>query len=130
MTLKCVVRRFVRRTGGVDLIEYALLGAFVAVAVNAGVNALGDSLDGFYTGVFDSIGVMSAAAPEGVSGGGGAGGGGTGGGSTGGGSTGGGTTGGGTGGGGNGNGNGGGGGGGNGGGGNGGGNGNGAGNTK
>jgi Flp pilus assembly pilin Flp len=44
-----------RQSEGVDLVEYALLGAFVAIAAYRGVRALGESLGGFYSGVVDSV---------------------------------------------------------------------------
>ncbi len=91
MTLARAFRRLVRQTEGVDLVEYALLGSFVAITAYAGVTSLGNSLSGLYTAVFDSVIVQSEAsgAPDGGAGGAGAGGGGTGGGGTGGGGTGG-----------------------------------------
>jgi Flp pilus assembly pilin Flp len=97
MTLARALRRFVRQTKGVDLVEYALLGAFVAIAAYGGVKALGESLGGFYSGVVDSVVTqsMTTGASDGGAGGGGTGGGGTGGGGTGGCSGGGGTGGGG-----------------------------------
>ena len=91
MTLARALRRFVRQTEGVDLVEYALLGAFVAITAYGGVRALGESLGGFYSGVVDSVVTqsMTTGAPDGGAGG-GTGGGGTGGGGTGGGGNGGG----------------------------------------
>ena len=108
-TVAGVFRRFIRGTDGIDLIEYALLGAFVAVTAQAGVTFLGDSLGGLYTGVLDSIATQSATVADGGGGGGGTSGGGasgggtSGGGTSSGGTSGGGTSGGGTSGGGNGN---------------------------
>lgn len=76
-TVAGVFRRFIRGTDGIDLIEYALLGTFVAVTAHAGVTFLGDSLGGFYTGVLDSIATQSATVADGGGGGGGTSGGGT-----------------------------------------------------
>lgn len=55
MTDKGVFRRFVRHSCGLDLIEYALLGAFVAMAAYAGIMYLGSSLSGFFTTVVQSV---------------------------------------------------------------------------
>ena len=41
--------RFVRDEQGQDLIEYALLGAFVSLAVVAGATLLGTGLNNWYT---------------------------------------------------------------------------------
>jgi pilus assembly protein Flp/PilA len=42
-------RRFISDEQGQDLIEYALLGAFVSLAVVAGATALGSGLNNWYT---------------------------------------------------------------------------------
>ena len=52
------VCRLVRLTSGQDLIEYALLGAFVALLAYAGATGLGGSLNGWF-------GAMSEVVEEG-----------------------------------------------------------------
>jgi pilus assembly protein Flp/PilA len=43
--------RFVREDSGQDLIEYALLAAFIALAAIVAMTALGTSISGFFTSV-------------------------------------------------------------------------------
>ena len=50
-----VIARFVREDEGQDLIEYALLGAFVSLAAAVGANALGIALGSWYTKIGDGI---------------------------------------------------------------------------
>ena len=50
-----VIARFVREDEGQDLIEYALLGAFVSLAAALGAQALGTSLQGWYTAIGSGI---------------------------------------------------------------------------
>src|SRR5687767_3000923 len=98
--LSCL-SRCVRRTDGTELIEYALLGAAIAIFCWVGVTQLGGALGNSYAAVVTGVanggteGGASAGGGGGGTGGGGTGGGGTGGGGTGGGGTGGGGTGGG-----------------------------------
>jgi pilus assembly protein Flp/PilA len=48
--------RFVRDEQGQDLIEYALLGSFVALVVLGGATALGTQLDAWYDAVAAWVG--------------------------------------------------------------------------
>ena len=51
MCFRALFRRLIRRTDGQDLIEYALLSTFCALAVYLGVTFLGNSLSDAYTAV-------------------------------------------------------------------------------
>jgi Flp pilus assembly pilin Flp len=55
--MKNLIARFVREEAGQDLIEYAILGAFVSLAAYGGANMLGTNLNSWYTSV---AGVVSA----------------------------------------------------------------------
>ena len=46
-----IARRWVRKTDGQDLIEYALLAAFIALAVMASTGLVGNALSDWYTAV-------------------------------------------------------------------------------
>lgn len=48
MPFQMLFWRLLRRTHGQDLIEYALLGAFISLIAVAGASALGVSLDGWF----------------------------------------------------------------------------------
>jgi Flp pilus assembly pilin Flp len=61
MTMKRMIVGFVRDEQGQDLIEYALLGAFVSIAAVVGATFLGTKLQGWYTGLGATIGTMSTA---------------------------------------------------------------------
>ena len=53
--MKNGIVRFVREDAGQDLIEYALLGAFVSLAAAVGAQALGTSLNNWYTNIGTGI---------------------------------------------------------------------------
>ena len=53
--MKNVIVRFIREDAGQDLIEYALLGAFVSLAAAVGAQALGTSLQNWYTNIAGGI---------------------------------------------------------------------------
>jgi pilus assembly protein Flp/PilA len=55
--------RFVRDEQGQDLIEYALLGSFVALVVLGGATALGTNLNAWYNAVAAWVGTQAAAVP-------------------------------------------------------------------
>lgn len=55
--------RFVRNEEGQDLIEYALLGSFVALVVLVGATALGTNLNAWYNAVAGWVGQQAAAVP-------------------------------------------------------------------
>jgi pilus assembly protein Flp/PilA len=52
--------RFVRDEQGQDLIEYALLGAFVSLAAVAGATILGTGLNSWYTDIGGAIDNLDA----------------------------------------------------------------------
>jgi pilus assembly protein Flp/PilA len=49
--MKALFGRLVREDGGQDLIEYALLAAFIALAATVAMTALGASISGFFQSV-------------------------------------------------------------------------------
>jgi len=53
-----IARRFFRKTDGQDLIEYALLAAFIALAVAASTGLVGIELNNWYTAVSASIALL------------------------------------------------------------------------
>lgn len=53
--------RFIRDDQGQDLIEYALLGAFVSLAAVGGATFLGGGLNTWYNAVGDTIANMPSA---------------------------------------------------------------------
>jgi len=61
--MKNLIARFVREDAGQDLIEYALLGSFVALAAYAGANFLGTNLNTWYTGIGSAVGKAGAKIP-------------------------------------------------------------------
>ena len=60
--MKNLAIRFVRDDQGQDLIEYALLGAFVSLAAITGATLLGTSLSSWYTRMSSSVDTMAPAA--------------------------------------------------------------------
>jgi pilus assembly protein Flp/PilA len=50
-TMKALLGRLVREDDGQDLIEYALLAAFIALAATVAMTALGGSISGFFQSV-------------------------------------------------------------------------------
>jgi Flp pilus assembly pilin Flp len=63
--LSTVFRRWLRQTGGQDLIEYAMLAAFISLAAYGAMPRLGASLDSWYTVIGDFIGSDEASDDEG-----------------------------------------------------------------
>jgi pilus assembly protein Flp/PilA len=59
--MKSLIVRFVREDQGQDLIEYALLAAFLSLAAAGGATLVGTSLDGWYTDVSTTIDWMATA---------------------------------------------------------------------
>ena len=55
--------RFIRDDQGQDLIEYALLGSFVAIVALVGATALGTNLNLWYQGVADWVSTAEAKIP-------------------------------------------------------------------
>ena len=55
-----LLARLVREDEGQDLIEYAMLAAFVSLVAIVGATAIGISLDGLYAGVADVVDGMLA----------------------------------------------------------------------
>ena len=53
--MRNLLARFVREDEGQDLIEYALLGAFVSLAAALGAQALGTALGTWYTNIGSGI---------------------------------------------------------------------------
>jgi Flp pilus assembly pilin Flp len=53
-----LVREFARRIDAQDLIEYALLAAFIGLAAAASTGLVGLSLDDWYTAVSGSIALL------------------------------------------------------------------------
>jgi len=62
--MKNLIARFVREDSGQDLIEYALLGSFVALAAYAGANFLGTNLNTWYTGIGSAVSGAAAKIPS------------------------------------------------------------------
>ena len=58
--MKTVFNRYVREDQGQDLIEYALLAAFVSLAAVAGATLLGGGLNTWYTTIGNNIKNMDA----------------------------------------------------------------------
>ena len=61
--MKSLFVRFVREEAGQDLIEYALIAAFVSLVASAGATALGTSLNSWYSAVGTGVDAMSAKVP-------------------------------------------------------------------
>jgi Flp pilus assembly pilin Flp len=55
-----LISRFIRDDQGQDLIEYALLGAFVSLAAVAGATILGTGLNNWYTELGNAIDAMDS----------------------------------------------------------------------
>ena len=55
-----VITTFIRDEQGQDLIEYALLGAFVSLAAVAGATILGTGLNNWYTELGNAITAMDS----------------------------------------------------------------------
>jgi Flp pilus assembly pilin Flp len=55
-----LISRFFRDDQGQDLIEYALLGAFVSLAAVAGATILGTGLNNWYTELGNAIDAMDS----------------------------------------------------------------------
>jgi Flp pilus assembly pilin Flp len=53
--MKKIVLRFVYDDLGQDLVEYALLAAFIAVAVAAAVGSLGEKIAVVYNGIVEAF---------------------------------------------------------------------------
>ena len=53
--MKNVIVRFIREDAGQDLVEYALLGAFVSLAAAVGAQALGTGLNTWYGNIGSGI---------------------------------------------------------------------------
>jgi len=64
--MNAILRRLAGEDHGQDLIEYALLAAFIALAVTAALVALGSSISGLFSTV---SGKLDASAPSGGGGG-------------------------------------------------------------
>ena len=62
--MKNLIARFVREDEGQDLIEYALLGSFVALAAYAGANFLGTNLNTWYTGIGSAVEAAASNIPD------------------------------------------------------------------
>ncbi len=60
-----MLARFVRDDQGQDLIEYVLLGSFIALAALAGATALGTNLNGWYNSVASWVSTASSKVPSG-----------------------------------------------------------------
>ena len=53
--MKNLIVRFVRNEEGQDLVEYAMLLAFIALIAIAGVQELGNTVNEFFTNVSDTL---------------------------------------------------------------------------
>ena len=62
--MKNLIARFVREDEGQDLIEYALLGSFVALAAYVGANFLGTNLNSWYSGIGSTVGKANENLPS------------------------------------------------------------------
>lgn len=56
------MKKFHRDEEGATAIEYGLIAALVAIALIGALGALGDSLDGMFTGVSDTLDANAPAA--------------------------------------------------------------------
>lgn len=61
--MKALFARFIQDDQGQDLIEYALLGTFVALAVAAGAQALAGGLNTWYEGMGTTVGGIDTSIP-------------------------------------------------------------------
>ena len=55
MNMKNLIARFVREEEGQDLVEYALLIAFVSLAAIAGMTALGSGINTKYSSISSTL---------------------------------------------------------------------------
>jgi Flp pilus assembly pilin Flp len=62
--MKVTITRFARDDRGQDLIEYALLGSFVAFAAYAGASAVGTNLNTWYGKVAGWVSSAKNGVPE------------------------------------------------------------------
>jgi pilus assembly protein Flp/PilA len=53
--MKNLIQRFVREEDGQDIIEYALLAAFISVIAIAAIIAIGGRVNNIYTGVSSQV---------------------------------------------------------------------------
>jgi pilus assembly protein Flp/PilA len=53
--MKNLIQRFVREEDGQDIIEYALLAAFISVIAIAAIIAIGVRVNNIYTGVSSQV---------------------------------------------------------------------------
>jgi Flp pilus assembly pilin Flp len=60
-----MLARLIRDDQGQDLIEYVLLGSFIALVALAGATALGTQINGWYSKVATWVGNQAAAVPTG-----------------------------------------------------------------
>ena len=58
-----LLRRLIREEQGQDLIEYALLAAFIALAATVAMTALGTSIGDFFTAVKTKLDTAADAIP-------------------------------------------------------------------
>ncbi len=58
--MKSLIVRFVKEDRGQDLIEYALLAAFLSVAAAVGATAAGVSLNGWYNALAAKVNTMKS----------------------------------------------------------------------
>jgi pilus assembly protein Flp/PilA len=61
--MKNLFVRFVREDEGQDLVEYAMLVAFIAFIAIAGVTLFGGALNDWWTAVADGVGAFNTGAP-------------------------------------------------------------------
>ena len=62
--MEALITRFVRDEQGQDLIEYALLGSFVSLAVYVGADFLGIQLNDWYDAVGDTVDTAAGQLPS------------------------------------------------------------------
>ena len=62
-----LIGRFLRENGGEDVIEYALLAAFISLTVVAGLSQVGISLDAWYAAIANQLATAkSNCSPTGI----------------------------------------------------------------
>ncbi len=61
--MKSFIVKLLRREEGATAIEYGLIAALIAVAIIAGAQAVGGSLDTLFTGVSTELSTAVAVAP-------------------------------------------------------------------
>lgn len=62
---KVMLKQFIRDDQGQDLIEYVLLGSFIAIVALAGATALGTNLNNWYTKMAGWAGTAASSVPSG-----------------------------------------------------------------